>query len=88
MFEIPEELAGKLERAAARKNQSVIEMLEAVADDVLLPDEPQKRNFLLELADAAKAANLQFSEPNVASRSRELLERDFANDIDYRIRRD
>jgi hypothetical protein len=35
MFEIPEELAEKLEQAAARKHQTVIELLESIVEETI-----------------------------------------------------
>jgi rRNA-processing protein FCF1 len=88
-FIIPDSLAHELEVLAEQEKRSVPELLKmmleryqtstSVDGDIDISDDP-----LLRMAEIAKADRLVFTGDNVAARSREILEAEYA---DYLLKR-
>lgn len=88
MIVITDELERKLTRVAEQKNQSVMEILENFAAQELRGEDVFRDNPLLILARMADEAGIRFRESDTALRSRELLDRHFADDLLRRIQDD
>ena len=84
---IPDDMAQALQALAEQEKRSVPELLEKMLERYqALParDADIENDPLLRMAEIAKAENLVFTDNNVASRSREILETEYA---DYLLKR-
>lgn len=83
---IPDELAEELQTLADHENRSVPELLESMIEQYhgVERDAELKNDPLLQMAEIAKADKLVFTGSNVAARSREILETEYA---DYLLKR-
>ena len=85
---IPDALANRLRDLAQRENRSVADVLETMIEQYEPAAEPETEemaeNPLLLMVQMAEEANLPFSETDVAERSREILNTEYA---DYLLKR-
>lgn len=82
----PDELAKRLQQVAERENRTVAEIIEAMLDryEAEISEPSPYTDPLLRIWEMAHEANLTFTEHDVSTRSREILETEYA---DYLLKR-